>query len=207
MYTSEMLMLKACSFSQRIAFFPSFFFPQGSLMDDAHTRTSSHLIWPNAFLMQLVLLKLLISWISSLWISPFTELSQLLDKPLPIHSHLQMNGAPCKPNRAHPFPALSHLWWKGGEKTQFVFAQTINKHRSDQMRHSEPEERSERRGGRDRGGIEGGAEWNSSQCQFTSSGLLWGCQFCCQTDEVEKQVNVRAEDSIPSSGTCNVTVN
>ncbi|KAL1280409.1 hypothetical protein QQF64_015009 [Cirrhinus molitorella] len=55
---------------------------QGSLMDDAHTRTSSHLIWPNAFLMQLVLLKLLISWISSLWISPFTELSQLLDKPL-----------------------------------------------------------------------------------------------------------------------------
>jgi len=51
-------------------------------MDGAHTRTSSHLIWPNAFLMQLVLLKLLISWISSLWISPFTELSQLLDKPL-----------------------------------------------------------------------------------------------------------------------------
>lgn len=27
-----------------------------------------------------------------------------------------MNGAPCKPNRAHPFPALSHLWWKGGGK-------------------------------------------------------------------------------------------
>ncbi len=63
------------------SFFPSFF-PQGSLMDDAHTRTSSHLIWLNAFLMQLVLLKLLISWIASLWISPFTELSQLLDKPL-----------------------------------------------------------------------------------------------------------------------------
>jgi len=74
--------VKRLQFLTKNSFPPSFSFHSGSLMDGAHTRTSSHLIWPNAFLMQLVLLKLLISWISSLWISPFTELSQLLDKPL-----------------------------------------------------------------------------------------------------------------------------
>lgn len=127
-------------------FSPLFFFPQGSLMDDAHTRTSSHLIWPNAFLMQLALLKLLISWISSLWISPFTELSQLLDKPLQSTAIYKWMGHHANQTE-HILFLLFHIFGeKEGKKTQFVFAQTINKHRSDQMRHSEPEERSERKG-------------------------------------------------------------
>lgn len=150
MCTFESYNVERHQFPTKNSLFPSFSFHRGSLMDGAHTyahtRTSSHLIWPNAFLMQLVLLKLLISWISSLWISPFTELSQLLDKPLQSTAIYKWMGHHANQTE-HILFLLFHIFGeKEGGKTQFVFAQTINKHRSDQMRHSEPEERSERKG-------------------------------------------------------------
>lgn len=148
------------------------------------------------------LLKLLISWISSLWIvlslnchSSWTSLSN----PQPFTNEWGTKQTKQSTSFSCSFTSLVK---RRGENSICICAD----HKQTSVRSNEAFR--DWRKVREKG--EGEREdWRyrmelsqAQQCQFTSSRLLWGCQYCCHTDDIEKQVNVRVENSTPPTGTC-----